>query len=124
MTNDQTGSAVFLGLGLVALLVALCVGLALYIFSSFCYKRICEKCGVTPGALVWIPIVRIVPLLEVAKMPVWMIILFLLPIANVVVFFMMWAKICEARRQSGWLVVLFLVPIANLILIPYLAFSE
>ena len=124
MTHDEAGSAVFLGLGLVALLAAICLGLALYIFSSYCYKRICEKCGVTPGALIWIPIVRVVPLLEVAKMPVWMIVLFLIPLANIVVFFMMWVKICEARGNSGWLVLLFLVPVANIVLIPYLAFSK
>lgn len=121
---SETDSAVFFGLGLVAPLVALGLGLALYLFSSYCHKLICEKGGVTPGALVWIPIVRVVPLLEVGKMPVWMIILFLVPIANFIVFFMMWAKICEARGHSPWLVLLFLVPIANIVLIPYLAFSK
>jgi hypothetical protein len=123
MSNDQ-GGALLAGLGIVAVLVALCFALVIYVFSCFCCKRICEKCGVTPGVLVWIPIVQLVPLLEVAKMPVWMIILFLVPLANLVVFFMMWAKICVARGQSGWLVLLFLVPIANLVLIPYLAFSK
>ena len=123
MTHDQS-EAVGVGLGLIALLVIFVIALALYLFSSFCYKRICEKCGVTPGVLVWIPIARLVPLLEVAKMPVWMIILFLIPLANLVVFFMMWAKICAARGRSGWLVVLFIVPIANLVLIPYLAFAD
>src|SRR5439155_16024043 len=78
MTHDQS-EAVGVGLGLIALLVILVIALALYLFSSFCFKRICEKCGVTPGVLVWIPIARLVPLLEVAKMPVWMIILFLIP---------------------------------------------
>jgi uncharacterized membrane protein YhaH (DUF805 family) len=57
-------------------------------------------------------------------MPVWMIILFFIPIANLVVMFMMWSKICVARGKSGWLVLLFLVPIANIVLIPSLAFSE
>ena len=124
MTHDD-GAAIFLGLGLGAIIiVGICLGLALYVFTSFCFKRICEKCGVTPGALVWIPIVRYVPLLEVAKMPGWMVVLFLIPLANIVVFFMMWAKVCVARGNSGWLVLLFLVPIANLILIPYLAFSK
>jgi len=89
MTHDETSSAVFLGLGLVALLVAVCLGLVLYLFSSYCFKRICEKRGVTPGILVWIPFAQLVPLLETAKMPVWMIILFFIPLANLVVFFMM-----------------------------------
>ena len=122
--TDAVVGAGIAGLGLLAILVFLCIGLAFYLFSCFCCKRICEKCGVTPGVLVWIPIVQLVPLLQVAKMPVWMIILCFIPIANIVVFFMMWAKICVARGKSGWLVLLFLVPIANIVLIPYLAFSE
>ena len=124
MTHDETAGALFFGLGMMAVVACLFVGLAIYLFSSFCFLRICEKCGVKPGALVWIPIVQLVPLLEVAKLPVWMIILFFIPIANLVVFFMMWAKICAARGRSEWLVLLFLVPIANLILVPYLAFAE
>ena len=123
MTNDGS-TALFAGLGILALLVAFCFALSIFIFYSFCYKRICEKCGVTPGAIVWIPIARYVPLLGVARMPVWMIILMLIPLVNIVIFLMMWAKVCVARGKSGWLVVLFFVPIANLCLIPYLAFAE
>ena len=123
MTENEQ-SLVGAGIGLLALLVVLCVGLAVYLFYCFCYKRICEKCGVTPGILVWIPIAQLVPLLQVAKMPVWMIILCLIPLVNIVIFAMLWFKICEARGKSGWLVLLFLVPIVNLVLVPYLAFSE
>jgi len=122
--SENTNAVVGAGIGFLAILVLLCLGLALYLFSCFCCKRICEKCGVTPGVLVWIPIAQLVPLLETAKMPAWMIILFFIPVANLVVFFVMWSKICEARGKSGWLVLLFLVPIANLVLVPYLAFSE
>ena len=124
MTHDENPAAVFPGLELVTILVVLGGVLALYVFSSFCFKRICEKCGVRPGVLVWIPIVRLVPLLKVAKMPVGMIILFIVPFANLVVFFIMWAKICVARGKSGWLVLWFLVPIANIVLIPYLALGR
>ena len=53
--------------------------LAFYIFYCFCAKRICEKCGVNPGILIWIPIVNLVPLLQAAKMPVWMITSFFHP---------------------------------------------
>lgn len=122
-TNAVVGAGL-MGIGLLAILVFLCIGVVFYIFFCFCGKRICEKCGVTPGVLIWIPIVQLVPLLQVAKLPVWMIILFFVPPVNIVVGFMMWSKICVARGKSGWLVLLFLVPIANIVLIPYLAFSE
>ncbi len=112
------------GLGIVAVLVLLVISLTFYVFFCFCCKRICEKCGKDPGVLIWIPIVNLVPLLELAGLPVWMIILFFIPLVNIVMGVLMWAKICVARGKSGWLVVLMFVPIANLVFIPYLAFSE
>lgn len=112
------------GMSIVAILVALSFALAIYVFYCFCSKKICEKCGVTPGVLIWIPIVNLIPLLQVAKMPVWMIILFFIPLVNLVVAVMMWAKICVARGKSGWLVILMFIPIVNLAFIPYLAFAD
>lgn len=123
MSEDQ-GGALIAGLGLVAVLVVLVVSLALYVFFCFCCKRICEKCGKDPGVLIWIPIVNLIPLLEIAGMPVWMIILFFIPLVGLVVGIMMWAKICVARGKSGWLVLLMFVPLVNIVFLPYLAFSE
>ena len=111
-------------MGIGVILVILAIFLAFYVFFCFCYKRICEKSGVTPGILIWIPIAQLVPLLQVAKMPVWMIILLLIPLVNLIFFVMMWVKICQARGKSGWLAILLFIPIANIIFVPYLAFSE
>ena len=74
--------------------------LAVYLFYYYCAKRICEKCGVNPGILIWIPIVQVIPLLQVAKMAVWIILLFLIPIVNIVIGVMMWARICITRGKS------------------------
>lgn len=106
------------------MLGVLFVALLFYLFFCFCCKRICEKAGHNPGILIWIPIAHFIPLLQVAKMPVWMIILLLIPIVNIVITVMMWAKICEARGKSPWLVILLFVPFVNLFFLPYLAFSE
>ena len=121
--NDSS-SAVTAGIGLALIAVMLVVGLACYLFFCFCGKKICEKCGVQPGILIWIPIVQLVPLLQVAGMATWMLILFFIPLVNIVVSIMMWAKICSARGKSPWLVLLMFVPIANIGLLIYLAFSE
>ena len=122
--NDNASTAAGAAIGLGLILFCLVIGLALYVFFCFCYKRICEKCSVNPGILIWIPIAQFVPLLQVAKMPVWMIILLLVPLVNFVIFVMMWVKICQARGKSGWLVILLFTPFVNIIFIPYLAFSE
>jgi Family of unknown function (DUF5684) len=124
MQQDHAQGLVGLGLSLFVLFFAVAIGLAIYVFYCYCFKLICEKAGKKPGALIWIPIVHYIPLLEVAGLPVWMIILLFIPLVNFVIFLILWAKICEARVKSPWLVILFFFPIINLVLIPYLAFSE
>lgn len=79
------------------------IGLALYLYICDCSKLICEKCGLYPGILIWMPIINLLPLLKVAKMPDWTIVLFFVPLANVIVGAILCLKICEARGKSGWL---------------------
>jgi hypothetical protein len=110
--------------GLLAGLVGLVVAVGLYVFVCYCLKLICEKAGHPPGVLIWIPIVQFVPLLTVAKLPVWFIILLLIPVVNLVITIVMWVKICQARGKPGWTAILLLVPLVNIAVIPYLAFSE
>ena len=107
--------------GLLAGLVGLVVAVGIYIFVCYCLKIICEKAGHQPGVLIWIPIAQHVPLLTVAKMPIWFIVLLLIPLVGFVIYVMMWVKICQARGKSGWLVLLGIIPV---VFLPYLAFSE
>ena len=60
--NASTAAGTAMGLGLVLFVLVVC--LAFYVFYCFCAKRICEKCGVNPGILIWIPIVNLIPLLQ------------------------------------------------------------
>ena len=119
-TNDVAAA----GFGLIALGLIFVFALALYVFYCFCLKRICEKCGVNPGVLIWIPIVQLIPMLQIAGMATWMLILFFIPFVNLVVMVMMWAKVCSARGKSPWLVIMVFIPFVNICFIPYLAFSE
>jgi len=119
-SNDAFAS----GASVLVILFTLAIGLALYLFMCYCCKRICEKCGKDPGILIWIPIAQLVPMLQLAGMAIWMIVLFFIPIVNLVVGIMMWAKICQARGKSPWLVIMMFIPIVNIFFIPYLAFSE
>lgn len=122
--EETTSNAAATGLSVLAIGLLLVIGVALYVFTCFCLKRICQKCGNEPGVLIWIPIVQIIPLLQVAGMATWMLILFFIPFVNLAIGVYMWAKICSARGKSPWLVLLMFVPIANIIFVPYLAFSE
>jgi hypothetical protein len=110
--------------GLIGGLVGLVVSVGLYVFFCYCGKLICEKAGHQPGVLIWIPIANLIPLLTVAKLPLWFIILFLIPFVNLVCFIIMWVKICQARGKPGWMGILMFIPLVNLGFLLYLAFSE
>jgi hypothetical protein len=108
--------------GLALLFLGLLAGV--YLFTCHCFRRICQKAGVEPGFLIWIPLAQIVPLLRAAQMAPWTLILLFVPLVNLVIVFSLWTKICIALGKNPWLVLLLLVPIANLGLIAYLAFSD
>ena len=110
--------------GLIAGLVGFVFAVGIYIFACYCLKVICEKTGHQPGVLIWIPIANLIPLLTVAKLPIWFIILFFIPLVNLIVAIVLWVKICQARNKPGWMVILMFIPLVNLAFLPYLAFSE
>ncbi|MFM8468909.1 MAG: DUF5684 domain-containing protein [Limisphaerales bacterium] len=121
-SNAQKAGALFGSLFVLALV--LFFALVVHVFFSFCLKRICEKCGHEPGILIWIPIANLIPQLTAAKQPIWMIILFFIPIVNIgAIVFLFW-KLCEARGKAGALGLRMQVPLVNIGLICYLAFAD
>ena len=100
------------------------VSLVLYVFYCYCLKLICERTGKEPGILIWIPLLQLFPLLRAADLSYWTFLLLFVPIANVVLIIMMWAKILKAMGRNPWLLILLLVPIVNMFYLPYLAFAN
>jgi len=74
--------------------------------------------------LAWIPIVNIILMLNIAKKPLWWIILCLIPLVNIVVMIIVWMAIAEARGKPSWWGILLIVPVVGIIVPGYLAFSD
>lgn len=116
-----TQAAAAAGVGILAMLVIAGFSLVFYLFFCFCMKRICEKAGHEPGVLIWIPIATFIPQLKAAQLPVWMIILFFIPLVNIGMYLFFWVKLCIARGKPGWMGVFALFPPFLMI---YLAFAD
>ena len=58
--------------------------LAVYLFFSFCCRLIVKKTGNQPGILVWLPILKMLPLIRAAGMPGWWFLLWLVPGINII----------------------------------------
>lgn len=100
-------------------------GVALF-YLFFCYASmvLCQKTGIKPGLLVWIPVLQIIPLLRAAGMSPWYFVPLFLPLLNFVVSIGWCVKICKARTKSPWLALGLLFPPTSFLIYLYLAFSN
>ena len=97
---------------------------AMYVYYAICLMKIAKKTGTSNGFLAWIPIANIVLILMIAKKPIWWIIMFFIPLVNVVFGIIVWMAIAEAVKKPGWWGVMVIVPVMNIIMPGYLAFSK
>ena len=63
-------------------------------------------------------------MLQIAKKPLWWIILFMIPIVNIVIIIMVWMGMAEARQKPNWWGILAIVPLVNMVVPGYLAWSD
>jgi hypothetical protein len=95
-----------------------------YLFFCHCCRLICQKTGKEPGPLVWLPLLKLLPMLQAASMSRRWFILFLIPVLNLVGYVAWCFRIVHARGKTVPLAILLLLPVTNVFAFLYLAFSE
>jgi hypothetical protein len=98
--------------------------LAVYAYMAICLMKIAKKTNTDNAWLAWIPVGNLILLLQIAKKPIWWIILFFVPFVNLVMIILVWMAVAKELGKPDWLGILMIVPIANLIVPGYLAFSK
>jgi dolichyl-phosphate-mannose--protein O-mannosyl transferase len=95
-----------------------------YIYFALALQTIANKTNTENAWLAWIPIANIILMLNIARKPIWWIILFLIPLVNLVMAIIVWMGIAEARNKPSWWGILLIVPLVNVIVPGYLAWSD
>jgi magnesium-transporting ATPase (P-type) len=89
--------------------------LAMYVYVALALQTIAQKTNTENGWLAWIPIANIILMLNIARKPIWWIVLFLIPLVGLVMYVIVWMGIAEARNKPSWWGVMVIVPVMNLI---------
>ncbi len=97
---------------------------AVYIYMALALQTIATKTATANPWLAWIPIANLVLMLNVAKKPLWWILLFFIPLVNLIIAIMVWMAVAEARHKPNWWGILMIVPAVNIIVPGYLAWSD
>ena len=122
--QEEVPTEAVAAIGVVALLFGLVIGLGVYVYFALALQTIAKKTNTENPWLAWIPIVNIILWLNVAKKPIWWIILCLIPFVNIIIFIIVWMAIAEARGKPSWWGILMIVPFVNFIVPGYLAWSD
>jgi hypothetical protein len=120
-SSDGTIPAIFAGGMLLFILV---IAAAAYVYMALALSTIATKTNTENPWLAWIPIANIVLMLNIARKPIWWIVLFLIPIVSLVIGIIVWMSIAEARRKPNWWGILLIVPVVGLIVPGYLAWAD
>jgi Family of unknown function (DUF5684) len=124
LAQDRNNPMLGAGLGAGILLMFFVFFVAVYVYMALALQTIADKTKTENSWLAWIPIANLILLVNIAKKPLWWIVLFLIPVVNIVIAVMVWMAAAEARGKPSWWGVLMIVPIANLIMPGMLAWSD
>ena len=95
-----------------------------HLFVSIMFWMICRKTHNSPGPLVWVPVLQLIPLLRAANMSrVWFFAYFI-PVVNIIAQIVWSVKICQTRGKSPFVAFLLILPVTSLFAFLYLAFSR
>ena len=95
-----------------------------YVYTAYALQTIARKTGTEKGWFAWIPFLNLYLMCKIAERPGWWIILFFIPIVNLVIAVILWMVVAERRHKPSWWGILTLIPIVNFVIIGILAFSD
>ena len=97
----DVGSAVGAGLGAIFgfLLFFYVISVVTTIFTLICNWKVFKKAGKNGWEAI-IPIYNFIVLLEITELPMWYLILFLLPVGNIIVLFLTYIELAKKFGQS------------------------
>ncbi len=122
--DDEMAGAAVAGAAAVMLIVFFVIFAALYVYMALALSTIAKKTNTENAWWAWVPILNFLLMLNIAKKPLWWIILLLVPIVSLVIVIIVWMGIAEARGKPNWWGILLIVPVANIIVPGYLAWAD
>jgi len=98
--------------------------IAIYIYVAYSIMVIANRTNTENSWFAWVPILNLYLLCKIADKPGWWLILFLIPLVNIVISIIVWMRIAEKMGKPSWLGILWVIPPLGLIVVGYLAFSD
>ena len=104
--------------------LSIVLGIVAYVYVAYSLMTIANKTEVANSWMAWVPILNVILMLKVAGKPLWWILLFLIPLVNIIIGIIIWMRIAEARNKPGWWGILLIIPVVNIVVLGLIAFKD
>ena len=104
----------------------LIIGLAIYVFTSYCFYAMLQKIGYQNPWFAWVPIVNSWATYEAGDQSPWWVIGLFIPLVNIVaaIFLVVaFVNIVKKLGKNPWLILLMIIPLVNFVVQYYFAFG-
>ena len=98
--------------------------IAAYVYFALVLQTIAKKTKTENPWFAWIPILNVILMIQIAEKPIWWIILYFIPIVNIVIGIIIMIEVLKKRDYPGWWVILFFIPIVNIIIYGVVAWKD
>lgn len=106
--------------------IVVIMGIAVYIFTSYCFQKIYQKLGEPNAWFAWVPLLQYWIMYKAGNRSPWWLIGLFIPIVNIfasinllVAFF----RIVDKLGKNPWLIFLMIIPLANFWVMYHFAFT-
>ena len=107
-------------------LINLIIGLAAYIFGSYCFQMIYQKLGEPNAWFAWIPFLNVWIMYKAGDQSPWWLIACFIPIVNlvaIVILLIAFVNIVKKLGKNPWLILLMIIPLVNFWVMYHFAFG-
>ena len=94
-----------------------------YVYTAICWMMIAKRTNTENGWFAFIPILNMILMLQIAKRPLWWIILMLIPIVNLVATIIVYIDVLKVLKRPTWWVILQFIPIVNFVFLGIMAWG-
>lgn len=97
-------------------------GILIYLLCAYSLYKLYKQAGEENAWFAFIPILMFIPLIKIAKKPLWWILLTLIPLVNIVITVILYMRLSQAfGKSSAYAIGIILLPF---IFLPMLAFGN
>lgn len=104
-------------------IIALTLCVCFWSAWAFSLQTLAAKTDTPNGWYGWVPFLNVILALQIARKPMWWLMLLMIPLLNIVAITLVFMALCDSVDKPKWVGIMTLIPVIGWFVLPYLAIA-